>query len=211
MSTKRKASVFEEDMFYLQPNTPPVTSSPLSSTSSSSTISSENNNNTAYDCLRVKAVPYLNSRTRKRYRDDKPNEEVIHENTLRKLYDAQRLHLDEAMPMSDVISLDQDGLPMYNEADDTEMMTDDVLPPEAEIPQTAQPNQTTIDAFFGGRGGGLQQSRANAVHLSPPPYNPFLSTSGDASNRPPLQIQRTCFDYWNNPNLRSVNDSAAAR
>ncbi|OAP62274.1 hypothetical protein AYL99_04477 [Fonsecaea erecta] len=202
MSGKRKASVFEEDMFHLQPNTtisttPSVTSSPLSSTSS--TISSLGDTH-PYDFLRVKAVPYLNSRTRKRYRDDRPDEEIIHENTLKKLYDAQRLHLDEAMPMSDVISLGEDGLPV-DEAD-TEM-TDDV--PDAEIPQTAQLNQRTIDAFFGSRGGGAQ-SRANALDVSP---NPFLSKPGTL-HRQRQQVQRTCYDYWNNPNLHSIGDSAAA-
>ncbi|OQV04750.1 hypothetical protein CLAIMM_09588 [Cladophialophora immunda] len=201
MSAKRKASVFEEDMFHFQPNTipstPSVTSSPLSSTTS--TISS-NSDAHPYDFLKVKAVPYLNSRTRKRYRDDRPNEETIHENTLRKLYEAQRLHLDEAMPMSDVISLGEDGLPM-DEADAE--MTDDV--PEAEIPQTAQSNQRTIDAFFGGRGGS--QARPDTVDLPP---NPFVSMSG-ASNRQRQQIQRTCSDYWDSLNMRSVHDSAAAR
>ncbi|EXJ76101.1 uncharacterized protein A1O5_00609 [Cladophialophora psammophila CBS 110553] len=201
MSGKRKASVFEEDMFYLQqniiPSSPSLTSSPQSATS---TIS-YNSDTHAYPTFRIKAVPYLNSRTRKRYRDDRPNEEIIHEHTLRKLYDAQRLHLDEAMPMSDVITLGEDGLPM-DEADAE--MTDDV--PEAEIPQTAQPNQRTIDAFFGGRGDS--QSRANIAELAAP--NTLTSTYSP-SNRPRQQIQRTCSDYWSGLTLRSVNGSAAAR
>ncbi|OAL31647.1 hypothetical protein AYO20_08190 [Fonsecaea nubica] len=198
--SKRKASTFEEDMYNFRPSTmipstPSTTSSPLSSTS---TISSNSDAN-PYDFLRVKAVPYLNSRTRKRYRDDRPDEETIHENTLKKLYEAQRLHLDEAMPMSDVIPFGEDGLPV-DEADAE--MTDEV--PEAEIPHAAQSNQTTIDAFFGGGRGGVAQSRANTVELRPNPFASILS----ASSRPRQQIQRTCSDYWNNLTLQSVSDSA---
>ncbi|KIW98957.1 uncharacterized protein Z519_00620 [Cladophialophora bantiana CBS 173.52] len=201
MSGKRKASVFEEDMFNLQqniiPSSPSLTSSPQSTTS---TIS-YNSDTHPYLTVRIKAVPYLNSRTRKRYRDDRPNEEIIHENTLRKLYDAQRLHLDEAMPMSDVIPLGEDGVPM-DEAD-AEMIGD---VPEAEIPQTAQPNQRTIDAFFGGRGNS--QSRENMADQAAP--NTLTSTHSP-SNRPRQHIQMSCSGYWNGLTLLSVNGSAAAR
>ena len=158
---KRKASNFEEDDLYALPHNPrsttpsPASSSPLST----STIqSSSRDAQHPHDLYRVKAVPYWNSRTRKRYRDNRPNEESIHESTLKKLYDAQRLHLDETMPMTDVLGLDeQDGRTEY----DAEM-TDD--PPEAEIPHTIQRNQQSIDAFFGRRGAA--QSKAPGASAS---------------------------------------------
>ncbi|KAL2438744.1 hypothetical protein ABEF95_013564 [Exophiala dermatitidis] len=58
--------------------------------------------------LNDQKIPYLNSRTRKRHRDGRPDEETIHETTLKKLYDAQRLHLDETLPMPTDLDLDMD-------------------------------------------------------------------------------------------------------
>ena len=116
--------------------------------------SSSDDNTHTINFYRVTAIPFLNTRTRKRYRDDRPNEEVIHENTLKKLFDAQRLHLDEAMPMSDVMNFDG-GIGRAVEEDAE--MTDDTFDVEMEIPQTVQPKQKTIEAFFGGGAGASQQ------------------------------------------------------
>src|SRR2546423_956315 len=45
------------------------------------------------------AVPiYFNSRTRKRFRDSRPDEETIHQNTLSKLFSAQRQHQNSSEP-----------------------------------------------------------------------------------------------------------------
>jgi hypothetical protein len=146
---KRKASEFEEnDNLQHNPRsaTPSLaSSSPQSTSTIQSSVGSDAQH--PYDFYRIKPVPYWNSRTRKRHRDGRPNEDAIHENTLKKLYDAQRLHLDEAMPMSEV--LDFDGNDQQREDEDAEM-TDS--PPEAELPQKVQRNQRTIEAFFGGRG-----------------------------------------------------------
>ena len=151
MGIKRKASDFEESDDH--PATQHNTYSATPSLASSSPVSTSTNQSSAsgdaqqpLDFYRVKAVPYWNSRTRKRYRDDRPNEDSIHENTLKKLFDAQRLHLDEATPMSEAFDLDQCHEPLQGE--DAEMI--DTFP-EVELPQIVQHNQRTIDAFFGGR------------------------------------------------------------
>ncbi|KAJ9602524.1 hypothetical protein H2200_013067 [Cladophialophora chaetospira] len=161
MGTKRKASIFEDDNLTLHHNprsSPPslASSSPLST----STIQSSSDNINALDFYRVIAVPYLNTRTRKRHRDDRPDAEIIHENTLRKLFDAQRFHLDEAMPVSEAIGLDRQGDVMDEEDAD---MTDDV--PEVEIPQTIERNQKSINAFFGGRQPSVGAEHSTA-HVS---------------------------------------------
>jgi hypothetical protein len=153
MGMKRTASEFEEDNdFFAQHHDPRSATPSLASSSplSTSTIQSSSSGDAqrTYELSRVKAVPYWNLRTRKRYRDDRPNEDSIHENTLKKLYDAQRLHLDEAMPMSDVLDFEEKQ--QQAEEDGDVDMTEDL--PETELPQTVQRNQRTLDAFFGGRG-----------------------------------------------------------
>ncbi|KAK0323022.1 hypothetical protein LTR82_005952 [Friedmanniomyces endolithicus] len=40
------------------------------------------------------SAQHLNSRTRKRHRDDRPDEQQVHASTINRLYDAQRKHLD---------------------------------------------------------------------------------------------------------------------
>ncbi|ETI28981.1 hypothetical protein G647_01433 [Cladophialophora carrionii CBS 160.54] len=163
MGTKRKASIFEEDnLFYQQQSraaTPSLaSSSPLSTTS---TVQSSNGGDASpYEFHRVKAIPYLNSRTRKRHRDDRPNEEAIHENTLRKLYDAQRFHLDEAMHMSGVLELDDPYEHKEGEDEDAEM-TDDL--PEVELPLKIERNQRSIEAFFGGKSGAQPRGPATGM------------------------------------------------
>ncbi|KAL6250623.1 hypothetical protein RBB50_002925 [Rhinocladiella similis] len=154
MGLKRKASVLDESAYQFQeqqssssPVAPSLTySSPASTNTISPTHDSRGTSNTPYSFWKIEAVPYLSSRTRKRYRDNRPEEEIIHENTLRKLYDAQRLHLDEALPISEVVDMRSDGQGGIQEEDID--MTDQA---DAELPQSPQQNQRTLEAFFGGR------------------------------------------------------------
>ena len=159
MGMKRKASDFEEDIRFFdipqnsRRETPSLaSSSPLSSSTIQSSSSGEDQRTN--DFYRVKAIPYWNSRTRKRHRDGRPDEEAIHENTLKKLYDAQRLHLDEAMAVSEAVDFNQYSGQV--EGDEDSEMAD--TPPEAELPQIVQWNQRTLDAFFGGVGSGQSTS-----------------------------------------------------
>lgn len=135
MSLKRRGSDLEDDHY-----PPSLTFS--SSSAATIALSSLAGNAAPSGSSTARSVPYLNSRTRKRHRNGRPNEEIIHGNTLRRLYDAQRLRLDEATPMSEVMpSAEQDRT-----VDQDMDMMDDV---KVELPQSSPQNQTTIDSFFG--------------------------------------------------------------
>lgn len=163
MGLKRKASTFDEPVhiYHGHPHTSPLTQSVISSPSTSTGTLSPTNGAPSYPSWNVTAVPYLISRTRKRYRDDRPGEEIIHENTLKKLYDAQRLHLDEALPMSEVDNFEeQDDLGRQ----DAEMMDE----PVPELPQSARGSQRTIEAFFGGGTSTTGQAHPPRLHGAHP-------------------------------------------
>jgi len=156
MGLKRKASVIDNAGYCLRgltrPSAPSSTSSSFSPTSTNTLSHAHNSHDKGtYNFCQIEAVPYyLHSRTRKRHRDDRPGEEIIHEHTLRKLYDAQRLHLGEALPISELIDLDEQARVMEEgeeEDEDTDMSDE----PLAELPRSPQRNQRTLEAFFGGR------------------------------------------------------------
>jgi hypothetical protein len=136
---KRKASALEETAIY--PDR--ATTSPSVSSTSFSPSSTTSNDGMGHNFWNLDAVPYLTCRTRKRHRDGRPDEEVVHENTIKKLYDAQRLHLDEAVPMSEVVGMDEEEQTLQDD-----VMIDAVA---AELPRSIQSNQRTIEAFFGGK------------------------------------------------------------
>lgn len=184
MGVKRKASLFEEDdtlTLHHHTSTNASPSVPSSSPLSTSTFCSTNSTNTApsydtYYTRKINPIPYFaNVRTRKRHRDNRPAEEAVHEHTLRKLYDAQRLHLDEAMSLSEVLGLEEPSenqIHQYNEHEgqgdgDVEMTDEDV-----ELPQTVQRNQRTLDAFFSLKGAG------SSLHAKPSPLGSTANASG---------------------------------
>lgn len=84
----------------------------------------------------------------KRYRDNRPDQGQIHDHTLKKLYEAQRLHLDESMPLSEVLSDEgAEGAeqPIFEDID----IMDDILA----LPVTASSGmeslkQKTLESFF---------------------------------------------------------------
>lgn len=128
MSLKRKASALEEPVLDHATNwNPTTTSSSVSPTSSLSSFSTSSSEQIRYrDAWNVEFVPYMNSRTLKRYRDNRPDQDQIHDHTLKKLYEAQRLHLDEAMPLSEVLpeeepaweDVDMDDVPVISSGTD---------------------------------------------------------------------------------------------
>ncbi|KIW42746.1 uncharacterized protein PV06_06262 [Exophiala oligosperma] len=160
MGLKRKASVLEDSLYQVQeqqqqqqlssPVAPSLTYSSPASTNTISPVRDSlrgDDNAAPYNFWKIEAVPYLSSRTRKRYRDNRPEEEIVHENTLRKLYDAQRLHLDDALPISEVVNLDGQGDIQVEEEDDVDM-TDGTDNPG--LPRSPQRNQRTLESFFCG-------------------------------------------------------------
>ncbi|KAG9774201.1 hypothetical protein ABEF93_005057 [Exophiala dermatitidis] len=122
--------VHAQPVYNMYTNTTNTGSSPLtsplptlSSPSSASTVSEDASSSSLHhhpsssvSCspynfwtrLNDQSIPYLNSRTRKRHRDGRPDDETIHETTLKKLYDAQRLHLDETLLMPTDLDRDLD-------------------------------------------------------------------------------------------------------
>ncbi|KAJ5834510.1 hypothetical protein N7447_000536 [Penicillium robsamsonii] len=69
---------------------------------------------------------HLHSRTRKRFRDDRPSDQVIYENTLRWIFSAQKQQ--ESAHATDMDTMDSE--------------------PTLEIPEAVDPRQQTLHRFF---------------------------------------------------------------
>ncbi|KIV95293.1 hypothetical protein PV10_02965 [Exophiala mesophila] len=205
MGNKRKAYVLEEPdsfsyTFNHYPSSSPITatnttnslpslsSSPFSSTSTATIITPPPPITTTTRSYpqhaqswtwNASAIPYLNSRTRKRHRDNRPDENEIHDNTMRKLYDAQRLHLDEAMPMSEVLAMDLDQDQHEGDEDEDAMDFDHSLDFTSNwgashhiggpTPPAQHMKQSTLDGFFGRKQQNppAATAQAQAQALSP--------------------------------------------
>ncbi|RJE27172.1 hypothetical protein PHISCL_00525 [Aspergillus sclerotialis] len=100
---------------------------------------------------------HLNSRTRKRFRNDRPSDEVVYENTLRWLFSAQQQQQQQ-----------QDSVHSHDE----DMMNLESFPP----PNTVDPRQHTLLKFF-------KPSRPSSTR--PPPNTGMWK--GDALSRDPIQ------------------------
>lgn len=126
---KRKASELEESPVCHDWR---VSDSATTSTASPDSIKAPHNQWT------TPAIPYLNARTRKRYRDNRPDTEAVHQNTLTRLYAAQRqIHTEE---IAEQRRAQQVG---------SYLMSLDV-PEQASMHQTSvEPKQKSLDAFFG--------------------------------------------------------------
>jgi hypothetical protein len=84
MGLKRKAS-FEDSSL-----SSPSPQSMLPSSQSSSTYKSTSSGDHPLNLWNITGAPYCNSRTRKRFRDGRPDKETIHQNTLNMLFNAQK-------------------------------------------------------------------------------------------------------------------------
>ena len=116
-------------------------------------------------------APWLNVRTRKRVRDNRPSEEQIHHATIQKLFNAQKQEVkdtqmafhpveEETFPMD--IDMDIDML------DDGESAVQAILPPE--------PNQRSIHDFF-----------ANGPSAPPPKQRSMYDFFSHSTWQQPLQ------------------------
>jgi hypothetical protein len=188
MGIKRKASEFEQDNYptashYSRQNTCPPhdyhhnhndrqtasrssTPSQLSSSPSSTITNLSPHNSDLFNARQTTPIPFQPLRTRKRTRDNRPAQEVIHEQTLRKLYEAQRLHLDDTshLPIDDdlsqastLVDTSTDGTNYLwgVEMVDREGIMDVDMDVDMEIPKEVEPSQRRIDSFFGGKDGGV--------------------------------------------------------
>jgi hypothetical protein len=111
-------------------------------------FSSNNLNSSSHSSIDSDAL-HLNSRTRKRLRDNRPDEETIHQNTLSRLYAAQQKH-DEQTP--------------EQQQDDNLPLTPSPTPSRASLARAGSTTsttstrtylkekaQTSLHTFFGGR------------------------------------------------------------
>ena len=93
MGLKRKLS-FEDSVSLSPPYSTPASSLPSSSQGSSAQPQAQHDaacaTETSLNTWNIAGAPYFNSRTRKRFRDNRPPEDIIHERTLQKLYSAQK-------------------------------------------------------------------------------------------------------------------------
>jgi hypothetical protein len=185
MALKRKASELEEDNYpthhsshSYQPqhdyhhshqatssrSSTPSQLSSSSSPSSTDTNFSPDNSADTFGARRIQPIPFQGIRTRKRHRDNRPAQEIIHEQTLKRLFEAQRLHLDDALALPIDDNLSQASTLVDGSLDEMDytggvesldgLRTMDVdMDIDMEIPKEAEPTQRRIDAFFGGRTG----------------------------------------------------------
>ena len=133
MGIKRKASF---DGSAWPPSSP--ASSLLASTAASTPSTAASSVDQPFDLW--KASPFhLSSRTRKRYRDGRPDEETIHRNTLDKLFEAQK-H----------VSAESTQVPYTTESVQPETRNATVNGHDTNQPECPKErNQSSLDAFLG--------------------------------------------------------------
>lgn len=102
----------------------------------------------------------MNSRTRKRFRDNRPDSETIYERTLQKLYSAQKRlqHGESDDPLqtaSYVVTPDTPRHPRYHA--NAQMISG----PPVRVEITLEQHQQSLDAFFGSRPGSTRASSSS--------------------------------------------------
>jgi len=171
---KRKAAEYEETS--LSPRTPPGPPSLVSSQGSSSSIAglpTEENDSRPYNInLRnIAGAPYFNSRTRKRFRDGRSDEETIHQSTLKKLYDAQRLQ------QIGIVGVEEGTRPTVSPATspDTPVhlryyaTASQIHGPLNMVHVPIERSQRSIDAFFRGRSSRAETPEPIQINAMQPP------------------------------------------
>lgn len=171
MGLKRKLS-FEDSASLSPPSSTPATSIPSSSQGSSAQDPAQQDRQgtraPSLNTWNIAGAPFFNSRTRKRFRDNRPSEETIHERTLQKLYSAQKtLHQGVVSPetnatpqlASHVISPDTPRHPRYHA--NAQLISG----PPVRIEITPERNQRSIDAFFSGSRPGSERTSSSSTSV----------------------------------------------
>jgi hypothetical protein len=146
------------------------------------------------------AVPnYLNSRTRKRFRDGRPDEEVIHQHTLSKLFSAQRSHQNalEAEPFdhNQEVSLSSPSSVYPRPESFASLMSAPTQLKQYERPKS----QRSLDSFFS-TNGGKRTSQSSVAHslitFSPPAPPPWQATHIPGNTATKQASILTCEDCY---------------
>lgn len=136
------------------------------------------------------AVPYLDLRTKKRHRDGRPDQNIVHQNTLAKLFNAQRqIHMEEQRTYSRMSS--PPISPLTQRFPESEFDTSSWQIPEIQAREPER-NQRSINSFFGGSSAANVQGRR-----SQPAYFGINNVQNQASS-----VLR-CEDCYTD--LRSTN------
>ena len=208
MGLKRKLS-FEDSASLSPPSSTPATSLPSSQESSAQTQMYQATTDTRslpLNAWNIAGAPYFNSRTRKRFRDNRPSEETIHERTLQKLYSAQK-HLSQGVQSDDtrqttshVVSPDTPRHPRYHAS--AQMISG----PPARVDLGLERNQRSINTFFSGSRSSSEGTTsssgpyATAALQAPLPastYQPDETAPSLISPHPPTLLSiLTCEDCY---------------
>ena len=163
-------------------------------------FSSGNLNSSPHSSIDSDAL-HLNSRTRKRLRDNRPDEETIHQNTLSRLYAAQQRHEHPPEQQDDNSPLTPSPTPSRASLARAESTTSTT----STRTHSKEKAQTSLHTFFGGR----QHHAASAVDMpNPDPQSstPTMTSTFPASVpqcegctgplllRPPSNPSTTAFD-----------------
>lgn len=181
---KRKASVLEEPAAVSDWNTLDYSSSSSASPDSVKAFANHGHISAHWN---VDAVPYLNTRTRKRYRDHRPDEKTVHQNTLAKLFNAQKqIRIGEHNEQPPHTSIPASSWMPSTATTHWGSSERHMLNPLLGQPER---NQRSIDAFFGG---------SSRTHVK---RNPLPTTFAFSSGQTATEPLPTCDDC--NTPLRS--------
>ena len=112
---------------------------------------------------------WINTRTRKRFRDNRPSESLIHSSTLNKLYSAQKEHLDNTAELPIPMQIeDEDMYGGWN--GEAQLEGDTMVEDQQELSrlsllagqESKEEGQRSLHFFFGGREpeqGAMQDGR----------------------------------------------------
>jgi hypothetical protein len=142
---------------------------------------------------------YFNSRTRKRFRDGRPDEEIIHQNTLSKLFSAQRQHQNtsEAEPLGRVrdASLSSSSSAHFRPESCASWISGPTQLKQHERPKS----QRSLDGFFSASGSKRtsQSSLADLnVTFSPPAPSLWQATHLPSHRATEQASVLTCEDCY---------------
>lgn len=144
---------------------------------------------------------YFNSRTRKRFRDSRPDKETIHQTTLSKLFSAQRQHQNslEAVPVTNGHGRDASVSSSSSANSRLESCAGFISGPTAPRPHERSKAQRSLDGFFNVNGSRKtsQSSGAESSATIFPPAPPVWEAAPIPANSAsePLSIL-TCEDCY---------------
>lgn len=185
MGVKRKASSFESDYTSLQqhPSSPPSMTFSSNTSSPDSMVTEPFHSTFDSHVPSLSCAPWHNSRTHKRVRDNRPDQDQIHTDTVRRLFQAQKTQqqTEDAMMMDGDDYYHGSSLPSppIEEEDMYDSPQTDLQAPEA--------NQRSLHDFFGRRSHPVK----HVPHDDLPPTPPCLNDDSMALEPSPFPCANT--------------------